>query len=169
MCTKRITRLAAALLLALALAAQGLGQSSKTSPGGCEARPSKAEESLLVELEILARAEQRAEAMRTKLYDLEMRELYLQSRLEYLDYRMRPDSIQRALAFVGSVRPMDELRDDLRKSLENEKGRVNTELELLASHRERLEAALSRAEEEVERLLQRSGVAQLGDRDRQNP
>lgn len=169
MCKLRITRFLAGLFVALTLAAEGWGQSSKSpSPDGPDGSASKAQVSALIELEILTRAEQRAEALRAKLFDLETHELYLQSRLEYLDYRMRPDSIQRALAFVGSVRPMDELRDDLRKSLENEKGRVNTELELLASRRERLEAALSRADAEVERLLQRAGGSHPSDRDHED-
>ena len=40
-----------------------------------------------------------------------MREFELETRLDELNYQMTPDRIQRALAFVGSVRPMDELRD----------------------------------------------------------
>jgi chromosome segregation ATPase len=105
----------------------------------------------------LARAEERAEALRAKLFDLQMQEIELQSRLDHLDYQLTPESIQRALALVGSVRPMDELRDGLRKKLESERARVNKVLEHLASSREQLEAALSRAEAELERLRQRLG------------
>jgi len=48
---------------------------------------------------------------------------------------------------------MDELRDALRIRLESEKARVNKQLDLLASTRERLEAAIREAE--LERVRQR--------------
>jgi predicted nuclease with TOPRIM domain len=86
-----------------------------------------------------------------------MRELDLQTRVDDLDYQLTPDSIQRALAFVGSVRPMDELRDALRVRLESEKARLNKQFELLESRRGRLEAAISEADADVERLRQRLG------------
>jgi hypothetical protein len=130
--------------LVLALASEGFAQSAAT-----------AQKSNLIELEILTRAEQRAEALRAKLFDLQMGEIQLQSCLEDLDYRLTPEGIRRALAFVGSVRPMDEWRDALRVRLENEKARVNKLLEFLVSSRERLEAEISRSDEEIERLRQR--------------
>ena len=53
------------------------------------------------------------------------------------------------------MRPMDELRDALRIRLESEKARVNKQLDLLASTRERLEAAIREADAELERVRQR--------------
>lgn len=50
---------------------------------------------------------------------------------------------------------MDELRDALRVKLENEKARLNRQLEVLESRRERLEAAIREAEADVEHLRQR--------------
>ena len=84
-----------------------------------------------------------------------MREAELQDRLAELDYQLRPERIQRALAFVGSVRPMDELRDALRQKIESQKARVSRQLELLAADRARLEIATGEAEKQVERLRQR--------------
>ena len=149
------TRILAGLFLALALAARGSAQSSEDqSPRERGGRPLKTQAGILIDLEILTRAEERAEALRAKMFDIQMQEIGLQARIDELDYRLRPENIQRALAFVGSVRPMDELRADLRESLEKEKARVNTRLELLVSGRERLEAAIGRADAEVERLRQ---------------
>ena len=108
-----------------------------------------------VDLELLTRAENRADALRAQLGNLQMREMELQARIEELDYQMKPESIQRALAFVGSARPMDELRANLRARLENEKSRTNAQLEALASTRMRLETALRSAEAECVRLRQR--------------
>ena len=151
-----ITRFLIGLFLALALAPQGFAQSPGNRPvDKCESATLKTQVSSLSDFEFVERAEQRAEALRAKLFDLQMQEINLQIYLDDLDYRLRPDSIQQALAFVGSVRPMDELRNDLRTRLENEKARVNKQFELLASSRERLEAAISRADAEAERLRQR--------------
>jgi hypothetical protein len=109
----------------------------------------------LVEIEMLMRAEHRAEALGVQLLDLQMKEIELQAQLEDLDYRLLPENIQKALAFVGSVRPMDELREALRIRIENEKTRVNRQLEILASSRERLESMVSEADVEVEFLRRR--------------
>jgi hypothetical protein len=73
---------------------------------------------------------------------------------EDLDYQLRPQSIQQALAVVGSVQ-IDGLRDGLRSRIESEKGRVSKQLELLATGRERLESAIRDADAEVERLRER--------------
>ncbi|HET9530387.1 MAG TPA: hypothetical protein VFQ92_08555 [Blastocatellia bacterium] len=156
MCKMLIKHFMAGLFLALTLA----GQSSAQSPGS---KPPVADESgspetqasILSDAERVAKAEERVEAMRAKLVDIQMHELDLQARLDDLEFRLSPDSIQRALAFVGSVRPMDEMREALRVRLESERARVNKRLELLASSRERLEAAISRAEAELERLRER--------------
>jgi len=139
----QITRLLAGLFLALALGATVLAQSSGTRP------PDEGDNTL-------AKAEERAERLRTRLFEVQMQELDLQNQLDYLDFRLTPDSIQRALAFIGSPRPMDELRDGLRARLENEKERVNKRLEFLTASRERLEAEIKRADAEVERVRLRS-------------
>lgn len=105
--------------------------------------------------EMLARAENRADALRDQLVNLQMREIELQARLDELEYRMKPEAIQQTLAFVGSVRPMDELRSNLRVRLEREKNRINTQLDLLEATRVKLEAAIRDADAECERLRQR--------------
>jgi len=112
----------------------------------------------LIELEMLTRAEHRAEAFRAQLLDLRMQEVELQARLEDLDYLLRAESIQKAVAFVGSVRPMDEVRNELRTRLDNEKGRVGRQLELLGEAQARLEAAFRDAEAACLRLRKRLGL-----------
>ena len=112
-----------------------------------------------VDLEFLARAENRADGLRAQLANLQMRESELQARIEELDYQMKPESIQRALALVGSARPMDELRANLRARLESEKRRTNAQLEVLATTRIKLETALREAEAECARLRQRLGLS----------
>ena len=144
------------LFLALALAPQSFAQAPASRPAeASEPSTGKAVASRVLDLDLIAQAEQRAETMRAKLLTMQMQEIDFQAWLEDLDYQLQPDRIQAALAFVGSVRPMDELRDGLRTRLENEKARVMRKRELLIANRDRLEEALKRAEAEIERLRQR--------------
>jgi len=153
MCKIQITRFLAGLILTLALGAQCFAQSQESRPSDAdENAKAKAQLSNLTDLEILTRTEQRAESLRTRLFELQVQELNLQARIEDLDYQLLPDNIRQAVLYVGLVRPMEELRETWRKRLENEKARVNKQLELLTSNREQLEAAISRVDTEIERL-----------------
>jgi predicted nucleic acid-binding Zn-ribbon protein len=109
----------------------------------------------LIDLEMLTRAEDRSDALRAQLLDLQMKEIDLQARLDDLDYRLTPENIQQAFALVGSARPMDELRGELRERLESEKSRINAQLDLLAATQARLEAAIRDADADCARLRQR--------------
>jgi len=153
------TPLLTGLFLTLTLASQGFAQ----SPGGnqpreCECAKSKVQSSSVDDLKILDRAEKRAEKLRDKLLDIEFQEISLQSRLDYLDYRLMPANIQSAITFVSSTRPMEELRNELRQRLEDEKARVKERVEILASSRERLDVEIRRVNEEIERLRQQLGL-----------
>jgi hypothetical protein len=151
-----ITTLIGSVAMIMILGAKAVAQSPRDrSQDACETATLKAQPKPVIDLEAVARAEERAEAMRAKLFDLEMKELDLLALLDDLDYRSSPDGLQRALAFVGSARPMDELREALRIRLEAQKARANKQLEQLASTRSRLEASLREADAEVERARQR--------------
>jgi len=141
-----------ALLLTI-ITAPALGQTS----GRTANRDKTAVRSLsrnALNREMLSRAEERAASLRARQFELQTREIELQGQINDLEYQATPGAIQRALAFVGSVRPMDELRDALRTRLENEKARVTKQLELVTATRQRVESALNAAEAEVERLQQ---------------
>jgi hypothetical protein len=142
------------LFLTAMTASQCFAQSSGRQPSDAP-EPVKVKTSVVLDPDALAKAEERAETLRVKLFDVQMREMDLQAAIEDMDYRLTPEGIDRALAFVGSVNSMDELRNALRTRLESEKARLNRRLELLTENRERLEAAITRADEQVERLRQR--------------
>lgn len=153
----QITRFLAGLFLALALGAQASAQQASAQS---ESRPSDVSESApskisLADRAAVARAEERVETLRAKLFDLQIQEIELQARLDELDIRLTPEAIHRQLALVGSVRPMDELRNTLRLALESEKARVNRVLELLASSKERLETEILKADAALERARER--------------
>ena len=129
-------------------------------PEACESTTFK-QQSAVTDRELLARVEQRSESLWAKLFEIQMQEIDLQARLDDLDYRLTPDGIRQALAFVGSVRPMDELRDALRIRLEAEKARISGLMENLAQARQRVEESIRQTDAELQRLRQRLSTAQL--------
>ena len=90
-------------------------------------------------------AAQTAENLRSQLRDLHTKEAELQSRLNQLDYDLKPENIERYFAGVGSTRP-EELRESRRKQLQAEKNSVVAQLQNISDSKLRLEAAISRAD-----------------------
>jgi hypothetical protein len=109
---------------------------------------------LSLSLEILTKAEQRAEAMRKELLDRIEREATLRSRLAQNDEEIRPESIERALNPIGSTRTV-ELRDTRRRVLENERRGFESLLVQISQSRVRLEDDVRQADALVTRLRQR--------------
>ncbi|HWN09481.1 MAG TPA: hypothetical protein VNO50_09490 [Pyrinomonadaceae bacterium] len=107
-----------------------------------------------LDMERLTRAEQRAENVRTQLLDVESKLADLQPRLEQIEYGLKPEVIERSAAGFGTVRP-EEVRETRRRQLENEKARVQAQIRILESSRTRLEAAITTADAEVDRLRRR--------------
>jgi chromosome segregation ATPase len=105
----------------------------------------------LLDMERLTRAEQRAENLRAQLIDAESKLADLQSKLEQIDYSLKPENIDRATATYGSTRP-EEIRDTRRRQLENEKSRVEAQIRILETSKARLESSLVLADNEVDRL-----------------
>jgi chromosome segregation ATPase len=112
----------------------------------------------LVDLERLSRAEQRSADLWKQLREVEAQEADLQARLEEIDYNLRPENIDRSVAGFGSMRP-EELREQRRKSLENEKIRVQKQLDQLTANHLRLETAIAGADADVERIRKRLDAA----------
>ena len=112
----------------------------------------------LVDLERLSRAEQRSADLWKQLREVETQQADLQSRLEEIDYNLKPENIDRAAAGIGSMRP-EELREQRRKSLENEKLRIQKQLDQLAANHSRLETAIASTDADIERLRTRLDAA----------
>lgn len=106
---------------------------------------------LLLNLDILTRAEQRAETLRKQLFDLIEKENQITTKLETIDYDSRPEMIERQTALVGSLRP-EELRESRRKSLESEKRNLSKLLTDMQSTRLNLEQNVQKADLLVEKL-----------------
>ena len=89
-------------------------------------------------------AQERAANLRAQLIEAQARQAELQTRLQQLEEDLKPENIERSLAGVGSVHP-EELREARRRQLEIEKRGVQSQLDVLAASRSRLEIAIAAA------------------------
>lgn len=122
----------------------------------------------LMDMERLTRAEQRAESVRSQMLDTESKLADLQARMDQVDYSLKPENIDRSIAGYGTVHP-EEARDARRRQLENEKTRLQAQINLLENSRTRLQASLSTAEAEVDLLRRRIDQKQLNNASRGEP
>lgn len=106
---------------------------------------------LLLNMDILSRAEQRAESLRKQLFELIDKESSLQSRLDQLNYDLRPEMLERSSAFAGSLRP-EEIRETRKKTLESEKRNLENLLSQIQTSRISLEENLRKADLLVEKV-----------------
>ena len=113
--------------------------------------PDEKQKRLLLNLDILTRAEQRSESLRKQVFDMMEKESNIRTRLDSLEYDLRPEMIERNAAMVGTLRP-EEIRDSRKKSLQSEKTNLQNLLTQIQTTRASLEISLARADELVEKL-----------------
>jgi hypothetical protein len=122
----------------------------------------------LIDMERLTRAEQRAENVRAQMLDTETKLADLQTRMDEVNYDLVPENIDRSMAGYGSVHP-ENMREARRHQLENEKTRLQTQINLLENSRTRLQASLATAEAEVDQIRRRMDEKQLNNASRAEP
>lgn len=106
---------------------------------------------LLLNLDILSRAEQRAENLRKQLFDIIEKESTVKTKLDQMAFDSRPENIERMASFAGSLRP-EEIRDQRKKSLDAEKKNLEQLLQQIQSNRLILEQNVEKADALVERV-----------------
>ena len=106
---------------------------------------------LLLNLDILTRAEQRSESLRKQLFEMIEKENSVKSRLEQIEFDIRPEMIERTLQLSGSMKP-EEVRDNRRKSLAAERTNLQALLTEIQSTRSNLNVNLQKSEIMVEKL-----------------
>ena len=106
---------------------------------------------LLMNLDILTRAEQRTESLRKQLFEMIEKENSLTARLDQIDFDIRPEIVERTLQLAGSMKP-EEIRENRRKSLAAERTNLQALLTQVQTTRSGLDASLQRAEQMVEKL-----------------
>jgi hypothetical protein len=110
-----------------------------------------AQKRLLMNLDILTRAEQRSESLRKQLFEMIEKENTIRTRIEVISFEARGDIIDRQVSMAGSLRP-EELRESRRRSLESESRNLQTLLLEVQSTKSNLEQNLQKADQLVERL-----------------
>ncbi len=106
---------------------------------------------LMLNLDILTRAEQRSESLRKQLFEMIEKENSVRMRLDVIEIDMRPELIERSIATAGSLRP-EELREARRKQLAAEQANLQSLLTEVQRNKSNLEINVQKADELVERL-----------------
>jgi len=106
---------------------------------------------LLLNLDILSRAEQRAESLRKQLFEIIEKESTVKSRLDQITYDSRSENIERSAALAGSLRP-EEIRDQRKKSLDAERKNSDALLTQIQNNRAVLELSVQKADLLVEKV-----------------
>ncbi|MDQ3130113.1 MAG: hypothetical protein M3Q99_05055 [Acidobacteriota bacterium] len=109
------------------------------------------ERRLLLNLDILTRAEQRSETLRKQLFEMIEKESQIKTKLDQIENDIRPEMIERSVATVGTLRP-EELRDQRRKTLTSDKRNLQNLLTDVQNTRSSLELNLQKADIMVEKL-----------------
>jgi DNA repair exonuclease SbcCD ATPase subunit len=108
----------------------------------------------LMDMERLTRAEQRSESLRAQQLETESKLADFHAQLDQVEYALKPENIERAMAGYGTTRP-EEAREARRRQLEGEKARLLVQIRILETSRTRLETAVGNADAEVEMLRRR--------------
>lgn len=106
---------------------------------------------LALNLDILTKAETRAESLRKQLFEMEEKENTIKSRLDQIDIDSRSETIDRQVAMMGSLRPED-IRDQRKKSLEAERENLQSLLTQVQTNRQMLETNVQKADFLVEKI-----------------
>ncbi len=126
---------------------------------------------LLLNLDILSRAEQRAESLRKQLFDIIEKESTVKTRIDQLGDELRPENLERSTAFSGSLRP-EELRDQRRKSLDAERKNLEDLLTQIQNNHSLLQQSVEKADllvEKVRTKMEKDIDDALDADDNQNP
>ena len=106
---------------------------------------------MLLNLDILTRAEQRSESLRKQLFEMIEKENTVKTRIDLIENDSRPEMIERSSQLAGSLRP-EEIRENRRKSLLAEKTNLQALLAEIQSTRANLAVNLDKAEIMVGKL-----------------
>ncbi len=106
---------------------------------------------LSMNLDILTKAEQRAESLRRQSFEMIEKENTIRTKLDQIERDLRPESIDRSIGFAGSLRP-EELRAARKKSLEVERTNLQNLLTEVQRTKTSIDLNVQKADQLVERL-----------------
>lgn len=128
-----------------------LSERVKKLEGSRTAQYDDKQKRMLLNLDILTRAEQRSESLRKQLFEMIEKENTVKSRLDQIDYDSRAENIERVLHLAGSMRP-EEVRENRRRSLAAEKANLQALLGEIQNARTNISTSLLKADQMVDRL-----------------
>jgi septal ring factor EnvC (AmiA/AmiB activator) len=128
-----------------------LGKRVNTLESTKENEYDQTQKRLLLNLDILSRSEQRAEALRKQYFDMIEKENQIRSKLDQLESDLRPETIERSILFAGSLRP-EELREQRKKTIEREQANLNSLLDEITANKGNLQASVEKADQLVDKL-----------------
>jgi len=126
---------------------QPVKRSSKQGKGTYDDRQKR----MVMNLDILTRAEQRSDGLRKQLFEMIEKENTVKARLDQIDSDIRPEVIDRSLQLAGSLHP-EVIRESRRKSLEAERANLQVLLSEIQTNRANLNTNLIKSDQMVERL-----------------
>jgi len=130
---------------------EDLGNRIKSLEAGRKSDYDEKQKRLLLNLDILTRSEQRAETLRKQLFEMIEKENTIKTRLDLIENDIRPEAIEKTVAFAGSLRP-EELRNMRRKNLDIEKTNLQTLLTEIQRTKANLDQNVQKADILVEKL-----------------
>jgi uncharacterized protein involved in exopolysaccharide biosynthesis len=106
----------------------------------------------------LTKEEIRGEVLQSRLFELTEKEGVLQAQLEQVNAQLQPGRIESGLVGIGSVHP-EELREDARRRLTNERQRIQAKLDLLRQDLQRTRSSISTTDAAIARLRAKLAAA----------
>ena len=125
-----------------------------TTANRATATPASSQNKLLLSLDILTRAEQRAELLRRQLIEMSEKEIATKNTLAQIEENLRPENIERNISLAGSVRA-PEMRDQRENKLKIERDGQRELLQQVQTARQRLDSDVRQADDLVQRLRQK--------------
>lgn len=109
---------------------------------------------ILLRLDILSRAEQRAETLRKQLFEMIEKENETRTKSDDAEYQSRSEVIERSGTAIGSLRP-EEVREQRKKMLETQKSNYRALLQQIQLSRANLEDSVLKADSLVLKLREK--------------
>ena len=106
---------------------------------------------LLMNLDILMRAEQRADTLRKQLFEMIEKESTIRTKLDQIENNIRPETIEREISFAGTMRP-EELRNMRKKNLDIERTNLTALLAEVQKTKTNIDQNVQKADILVDKL-----------------
>lgn len=118
---------------------------------GLDSLSEKEQKRLVLYLDILTKLEDRAETLRSQLINMIEKQNNVSTKIQQVEYNLRPEVISGVTSLSGSFRPED-LREQRKSELEIEKRNLETLLSQIETAISSLENNLSRADQMAEQV-----------------